>query len=299
MSFQPFFRKTAGLLLFLSLLSSYLSLASGKVYHIKPSSTDVCPAKFESCVTLPEIADHDVSRYSSFGLNTTLIFLSGKHSLKSVLSISNISTFSINSRSSTITCDSFGRFDISNVHAVRVSNLTFVGCTGNKVESVTEFTLEYSNFLGTGGDAIAGTALELVNTTATLSQNNFFSYRGKQHSMRRVVQGYPSSPAQIVAGGAILSTTSNIIITESSFEGNSAGIGGAIFSEFNSNVTLINSVFKGNFANRPDLGYDYIPGGGVLNAADGGAVTIHNCQFINNSAIGGGKCERVHQPQSI
>ena len=52
----------------------------------------------------------------------------------------------------------------------------------------------------------------------------------------------------VLVGGAIVLTSSNINITGSRFEGNSAGVGGVIFSELHSNITIIilNTTLEGN-----------------------------------------------------
>lgn len=183
-------------------------------------------------------------------------------------------------------CNGLGRFELSSILAVHVSNLTFIGCPGNRVERVNKIMLEDSRFIGQ--DNFHGSALEVVETNAQLIRTTFISNTGKSHSMRRISYPYPNPIASVVAGGAILSTSSNITIEESTFEGNHAGVGGAIFSEFLSNITIINSTFSGNFAQTPEYDTNYLPGGGVLNAVDGGTVIIHDSLFVNNSALGGG-----------
>ena len=222
---------------FLLLVSMCSSQVSSEVYQITSMSGDPCLR--EPCLTLSQFTNQSDSYLND---NTTLIFQPGNHSLNSVLSVSNITMLSMHASSSNtvIMCNGLGRFDLSSIPVIHVSNITFIGCPGNKVESVQQFTLEYSSFIGQ--ENAPGTALELIDTTASLCSNTFISNSGKQH------QYYWYENINALAGGAILSTRSNINITESWFEGNHAQVGGAIFSEFQSNITITNSTFIGNFA---------------------------------------------------
>lgn len=263
------------------ILSTTLNHASGKVYHIKPSPSLPCPA--EPCLILSQFVHESHSYLES---NTTLIFLPGKHKLKSILWITNVNSLSVYSHSSrvTITCKSLGRFDFSNIHIVHVQNLTFIGCAANKVRFVHEFILEDSNFIGRNTHE-PGRALELLESTARINRNSFISYSnsGKYHF---IGSSYPS--VAVLDGGAIMSQHSNINITESRFERNSAIFGGAIFSKLHSSVTIINTTFKGNVARLSETA-DFVPRGGVVNAMDNVTVTILGCRFINNSATDGGR----------
>ena len=265
------------LLLLVSVCSCHIS---SKVYQIKSSSEDSCPRK--PCLTLSQFIDKSDSYIVD---NTTLILQPGNHSLESVLSVSNISKLSLHGTSNTvIMCHGSGRFELSNTPFICISTLTFIGCPGNSVDSVHQFTLEDSSFIGQ--DNAPGTALELVNTTANLNRNKFISNSGKQNK-RHLPFSDPNPLAAV--GGAILSTSSNINIVGSWFEGNYAEMGGAIFSELQSNVSISNSTFIGNLANssfdHSSTTYTY---GGAVCIFDGGSITVANSSFDNNSAIEGG-----------
>ena len=69
------------------------------------------------------------------------------------------------------------------------------------------------------------------------------------------------------------------------FEGNHAEVGGVIFSEFNSNITIINSTFVENNATSIPS-YRYCEAGGGVLYADSGSTVINiiNSKFIANSA---------------
>ena len=228
---------------FLLLVSMCSSQVSCEIYQITSMSGDPCP--LEPCLTLSQFTNQSDSYLND---NTTLIFQPGNHSLNTVLSVSNITMLSMHTSSSitVILCNGLGRFDLSSIPVVHVRNITFISCPGNKVESVHHFTLEYSSFIGQDWNA-PGTALELIDTTASLCNNTFISNSGKR---RNIYSTYWHENIIALAGGAILSTRSNINITESWFEGNHAQVGGAIFSESQSNIIINNSTFIGNFVEQ-------------------------------------------------
>ena len=72
------------------------------------------------------------------------------------------------------------------------------------------------------------------------------------------------------------------------FEGNRAEVGGVIFSEFNSNITIINSTFvENNATSTPSYKlYRYCEAGGGVLYADRGSTVINiiNSKFMANSA---------------
>ena len=55
---------------------------------------------------------------------------------------------------------------------------------------------------------------------------------------------------QFMVGGAIVSTSSNVTVIKCKLKGNGAEVGGAIFSELQSNFVIINTTFRGNYAIR-------------------------------------------------
>ena len=120
-------------LLLLLLVCSGVGLVLSKVYHITPSSSKPCP--LEPCLTLTQFVVKP-NKYVDY--NTTLIFQSTSHILESELLIANISMFSMLSSSSNVAvrimCNQFGRFIINSIHTLHVSDLTFVGCSENRVE---------------------------------------------------------------------------------------------------------------------------------------------------------------------
>lgn len=236
----------------------------------------------DPCLSLSQLA-HNVSKY--LRANTTLIFLPGNHSLESELLTANVSVltmFSINS-SVMIICDHFGRFEFDNIGIVNISGLTFLGCTGSKFKSVDQLTLENSSLVGREG--IGGTSLYLIETSGCLSGNSFkFNSGDKVPESQSLWNHIDGASLGVTVGGAVAATNSNVVIIDSRFQENSAGLGGCIFSEFHSNITVFNTTFERNIATH----VDYCNGGGVLYTMNGSSLTIHSSHFSNNKAVGGG-----------
>ena len=272
--------------LFLTLFGLLLS----DVYHITPSASDPCPT--ETCLTLSQFADNSTNFLNS--TNTTLIFLPGNHNLESQILFANVSnismlTMSSLSSNSVITCGHDASFKFVSVNGVYVGGLKFVGCAGNKVESVEQFILECSSFVGRAD--IIGTALELVETSANLVKCSFDNNKGdKERQVTCHDNFYKRVQIQAKAGGAISARRSRVKIMQSVFEGNSAEIGGVIFSELNSNITIINSTFVGNHATSTASYISCVDTGGGALYADSGSTVINiiNSQFMDNTAVGRG-----------
>ena len=264
---------------------SGLDCVLSEVYHITPLPSDPCP--MEHCFTLSQLAGNSTNYLNT--TNTTLVFLPGNHSLQSQIKFfANVTTVSVlaNSTLSTdsviILCGSDARFEFVGVNNVYMSGLKFVGCTGNRVESVDQFTLEDSSFVGQ--EDINGTALELNETSANLVQTSFNSNKGdKVHHVECVDASRRRTKAPAMAGGAISVTRSKITIVQSIFEENSAEMGGAIYSELNSNITIINSTFVGNHATSIASYRHCYVGGGILYDSGSTVITIADTKFMDNS----------------
>ena len=296
------------------------SIFSCEKYVIVPSSNHPCPE--DPCLTLSQFADN-LTIYVD-GNDTVLIFEVGNHSLDSEISIKHpsLNTLSMiaSSRSPTtsavaILCSKYTRFTFSHVKTVKISGLNFVGCAGNKIESVDHFIAEESSFTGQQENLIINTALDIEDTNAEIMRVSFKNNGGKLNHRQRV-------------GGAIVCNRSKLFISNCLFENNTANIGGAIYHAHeapyhnNFNISVINSAFIGNQAlpyNGQYNSYNYCNGGAIFASSanifisgstfmnniasnDGGAfalqnyvtyydlyqVTISNSEFTNNTAYIGG-----------
>ena len=210
----------------------------------------------------------------------------------------------------TIACShSSASFEFSNISVVHISGLTFTGCTGNKFININQLTLEDSKFIGNKDSNINGPALELIESSAKLIRTELSHYYGSRvtsllceningddlNAWYDFQYGW-NAAVSATAGGAIVSTHSNVTIDGSVFEGNSAQAGGAIFVEQQSNITIINSTFMWNQATALQSHQYCYFGGGVLYSNDGSSVTIQNSTFERNTAhwLGGVMATSLH-----
>ena len=271
-------------LLLLILSTSLLELALCHVYHITPSSNQSCPAS--PCLTLPEITSDKI------GSNTTLVFLMGNHSLNSTLYLSNISTLKVFSSSTEsvpiINCAGQSSFIIANISYVHIVGLTF-RCSGNRVEAVNQFIFENSSFYSCGD--CSGTILEIAGSNAQMVNSLFmFGTMGKLREHLDILEYLQRTFFRTIlvfvnVGGAVIVSNSSLSIRSSHFEGNSAQIGGAIFSELNSNVTINNTTFSDNLATG--CNDDRCLGGAVF-VDSGCTVLVENSIIRDNMALSGG-----------
>ena len=270
-------------------------LESNLTYSITPTSNDLCPKR--PCLTLSQFARSPSTRIK---FNTTLVFLPGKHSLGWKLSIADIENFSMTSiqtdSSTEIICHQFGGLHFTDVRAIYISSLDFVGCAKNRVENVDNFTLEDSNFFGEESRGTSGAALELYSTKILILRSSFKFYRGTIQQVHSIgctmsyiapsIQTDGPNTGRYRIGGAIFTINSRTTIVDSVFERNSANIGGAIFAECYSSLTIINSVFTKNHVqcHIDTITFSKCYGGGVLYAGNGVDVTIYGSQFHLNTA---------------
>ena len=251
----------------------------GSVYHITPSCPDL-----QSCLDLSELATIDFSSWND--TNITLLFLPGNHSLDRELVLSNkenvfITTTNI-SEATRIECTSkVGRVAISNVAEVMIESLQFVGCGGNSISTVDKFEITSSIFTDVAGN---GTALILNGTSvASINACSFVNNTGG------TVQWLHSVNYKV--GGAVLASNSNVWMNDTLFVGNGAELGGAIFIEKRSNISIESCSFRFHctindilFIRDYRLAYNK---GGVIYTLEA-SVYIANCSFIENTATGRG-----------
>ena len=147
-----------------------------------------------------------------------------------------------------------------------------------------QLAIEHSMFLGQYN---SGTALTIVESNVNMTETVFHSYViGKYRSDTRFFR-YPmttvtySDSVTASVGGALIVTHSTVVIDKCQFEGNRANIGGAIFSECESNITISNSEFTSNQATGCVNGLCF---GGALFIDGTSSVSINNSTFQNNTS---------------
>ena len=268
---------------FLVLFLGSLDLVSCEVHYIIPSQTDPCSV--DSCLTLSQFADNSASHIDS---NTTLFIIGGNHALDRRISVSNVEEFSMlsaNDTNSIITCSELANFTFSDIGHIYISGLTFLGCGSNRVNSVDQLTIEHSMFMGQNNSE---TSIIISESNVNMAETSFLSNTvgGCPSDVRffKYLQMMPTNPQSsctIRVGGALIVHHSILAVDDCQFEENRANIGGAIFSAFESSVTINNSVFKFNHATGCDNGLCF---GGALFIDGTGLVYIHNSTFQNNTS---------------
>ena len=273
----------------LFLMYSCFMFGVGNVIYITPSLRTPCP--IEHCLTLSQFAND--SSLGSF--YTTLIILQGNHTLDASVNVKNISKLVIHSSSSVpslVICqDNETSLRLERIGEVWIRGLKFVGCGNNKVLLVNQLTIEYTTFLGQN---CSGTALEIVETNATIlhscfDSNTVGSYRGPL-TMPGLKDDQNLTTVSTYIGGALIATKSSVKVVNSSFVKNHAALGGAIFSQSGSNITMINNTLSENCACLEISGPCF---GGALYSAGNSAGTskaqlvIISCTFSYNEALHG------------
>ena len=254
--------------------------------YISPSPSTPCPHPSLPCLTLSQFAANSTMISDS---SITLIFLSGNHSLNLTMSVSNITNLTMLSVSSTlpqIMCHQGEYFSFFNISQVLIRSLRFIGCGDDKA-TISNITIDKSIFQGRNGTR---TALTMKNTIATIINSSFISYT--VGSYRDSIEILKNQTLSANVGGAIVATGSNIAMKNSSFMENSADIGGAIFCETGTNITIIECMIAGNQGCHIDN--DSLCFGGALHCENGftemsvAQIIILNSEFSKNNATHGG-----------
>ena len=194
------------------------------------------------------------------------------------------------SESAKILCGPTTKLLLENIHHIYINFLHFVGCGENKIESVNQLIINNSIFRGLPQDT-SGTALDLVHTNAKIINSSFLynlgSYRGPirlQLPYLILQQPIPPQSAYALVGGALIVNCSNMSAVGSKFEGNSAEIGGAIFSQGSSNIIKLTdcSLINNHAFSFSNLGF-----GGAIFSETGSmraSTTLVDTNFFNNTA---------------
>ncbi|MBQ3454265.1 MAG: hypothetical protein IJG25_05300, partial [Thermoguttaceae bacterium] len=137
------------------------------------------------------------------------------------------------------------------------------------------------------GKAGASGAVSMAHNSAEKSnaETLLAGYGGALYSVGTVALGkasFAGNSADLLGGalamqGASLIELSGTAADEKTFSGNCATNGGAIAS--NANVTLHSAVFSGNYTTGGN-------GGAIDMISTNGTLTLGNCSFTNNSALG-------------
>ena len=263
-------------------------------YVIRPSVSSQSPICGDRSYCNEEYNYHHltlsqfVSNLSDYLTNDSrLIFSPGNYSLESDLIVENVHSFSIFawpsfSSTAVIVCGHNARFEFRNVSIVTVSGLEFVGCLENHVVSVGQFQLENSSFFGNGQAIVNNTVLTVNESAANLDRVAFISVVELQENCTAT-----NSLMKRMIGISL--KRSIIRITQSWFEGNNVVLGGLIYDEFGSDITIVNTTFVNNSASDPFYhGCNITVGissGIVYTKSHGSAVKLYDSKFVENMGL--------------
>ena len=170
------------------------------------------------------------------------------------------------------------RFIVNEAIFVSIKGLHFIGCNGNTVTAVEELVVEDTIFQGVEGEG-RGTALVLDEVTfAKIITSSFESNTPGVNSQRRYVGEFVQNTFLIQTnelvsvGGALLTTSSNVSVTDTKFVNNTAELGGVLLA-YQSNITITQCTYSYNRARA----------GGVMFTVES-SVAIDNSTFSNNAA---------------
>ena len=238
------------------------------VYHIKTSRSSICPEETWQCITLSQFV---AQRFRD--LNVSLIFLSGNHSLTKQLNISNVNIITLSAHSivlPAIVCKRNASIVLSNIHNAYIGNIDIIGCHGHKMNKIERLVVENSSFVNHFGSALTVSSSN-VQILRTLFNSNLGG------SLQQC--SLPRDSFYTMAGAALVSKQSSIVISECVFQGNTAEVGGAVFAELHSKILILNTVFERNNAACTTKCV-----GGALYSKNS-FISIYNSTFYNNKLI--------------
>ena len=254
---------------------------------ITDSHDDKDSSLCNNCLTLSQFVTN-TSYYLTD--NTTLTFHPGNFTLGLSLEVTDVQSFILRSNCSSdcvFTCNTTGKLLFHHVRAVHIDNMSFRYCFGNRIVQVKFLFLSNTSFTGETFSA-KGTALEFIETTAVIIRCYFSKYY--HGSYRTIVTNVPRNASFVHTtskwiGAAMIISLSNITLVECNFTANRAQLGGAVYAENGSVITINKTAFIFNTAWEPTQGQT--AAGGALYAVRNCWVTIHSSSFCKNKVYDG------------
>ena len=217
--------------------------------------------RYESCLTLKQFISvfNNSHSYDSIILELD----SGDHTLDSLLTISNITSLTINSTTATVICSrKDARLKLNSIQDITIRGITFLSCGEIEVVHVNWFIFENSSLqMSQNGSFVLEHVLDGTITGSMFSQMHSCCDRAAvlnihessilvQHSMFLNNVGYRS--------GAIHATLSTITVSSSIFENNTALLSGFYLYGSAAAIHVLNGAQKNK------------------------TVSVVNCKFSNN-----------------
>ena len=271
------------LLILLQLFSLSLCQSS---YTITPDSIPQKQSCY-NCLTLQQFAAN-VSHHLDD--STTLILQPGRHLLTLDLLISNVTTFIVSCNYSTfgnmctLQCSQNIQLVFDSIQYIHIRNIDLLECFGSKVMNTENVTLSKTSFTGSIR-VTSGSALEIINCTALLNDCSFTRYL--YGTYRWIVTSIPQSTVAVHRtekwiGGALIVNHSDIAIVKGIFMENRAQIGGAIYAENGTRITITKSKFIYNAVNSSFYTLEQTAAGGALYATNNCSIFVSDSHFDNN-----------------
>ena len=287
--------------IFVFVALSYLDFATSDVRYVLPSAkAATCPSA-NNCFILSHVAENSFTLIS--GLNTTLLFLPGNHTLTSSLMISNLSSFVMIANKHlprpVINCEQQAMFCFISIAYVRINGISLNGCLNN-ISLVDEFIMEDRIILGNriasrralfvidSSIRVVGSQFEssteviyLLQSSSRISHctfsNNTALTKGEalhigdwcnitiEHSTFFFHACYTVRSCE---GAVLYSKHSELLITNYTFDNNRDGA----IVVFRSKVRIIDSYLSGNIARH----------GAAIQVLHGSFVLISDTHFCYN-----------------
>ena len=198
----------------------------------------------------------------------------GDHILDDVIFLSNTELFHImnitESGRTKVTCSEHAGLVLSSVSQVHISGITFVGCDGT-FQFIGQMTIKGSSFSGQDNSNVNVSRVSVSGSNVNILRSQFLS------NTAGTFRSFSSS-----VGGALVISNSTVMIDNCLFENNKAKFGGAIFSEMQSNITVLTTMFVSNHATGCDSTENCL--GGAMYIDGTSTLSLHKSTFQNNTA---------------
>ena len=260
-------------------------------YYIKPTENNTCSTGQQPCLTLSQF----VATVNHTGnVNITSILLPGNYSLDTNISLSNFQTLKMypddDNAKITMSCQLSTFFIFESAELVSIRRMTFTGCGNHLIRNVDKVVLQETTFQGLEG---TGTSLTLINSNAeivdcTFVGNQFGTVVESVESLTPIVTNLAwlivrNVSGNLRVGGALISIHSNVSISNTIFKNNTAEIGGDIYAEEDSNISIFNSTFTGDGPQPRSIESPF--GGAIFSHQN--TFSINECRFYKKHATVG------------
>ena len=210
-------------------------------YYIKSSEDAPCPVN-NNCVTMAAFATSSDQRITG---NISLIFLHGNHSLDKNLSIAGNLYLSITSMNvaptgrATVKCHRSVRITFLSVSLVQIGEIDLINCVEIEICNIHNIIIQNVVMKQTVG--MPGSAMVVKSSSLQLLNSSFYNFFGTLWNSEIVK--LRTNTDQITVGGVMILSNSIVGITNCVFKNNSAELGGIIFAQNYSSITISNSIF--------------------------------------------------------